>query len=177
MVARDVFFVNHPADVLIGESGCGIAVPFLAGKHFGNWLIRGSRLQQFQGDGLVSDGILLLFALPFFAGQAAHVIVKAAGRTVVVLQHLEILETAPQQHPVAVHGELVREVGSPRQVPGDLRTRSNGRNERILPEFAPEQEVGRAIGVAERCGALAVVEAVAQYVADGREDVVVTIQR
>lgn len=135
------------------------------------------RFQQLQRDWPVRSLVLQLLALPLLAGEAAHVVVEAAGRAVVVLQHLEILETAPQQHPVAVHGEVVREVGPPRQVPGDLRARSDGRNERILPEVPPEQEVGRAMGIAERRGALAVMQAVAQHVTDGREDVVVPVQR
>lgn len=177
MVTGDVFFVNYPADVLVGEPGSGIVVPLLTGEHFGDRLVWGCRLQQVQGDGLVSDGILLLLALPFLAGEATHVVVEATRRAVVVLQHLEVLETAPQQHPVAVHGEVVREVGPPRQVPGDLRARSDGRNERILPEVPPEQEVGRTMGIAERCGALAVMKAVAQHVTDGREDVIVAVQR
>ena len=177
MVTGDVFFVNYPADVLVGEPGSGIVVPLLTGEHFGDRLVWGCRLQQVQGDGLVSDGILLLLALPFLAGEATQVVVEAAGRAVVVLQHLEVLETAPQQHPVAVHREMVREVGPPGQVVGNLHTRGDGRDKRLLPKVPPEQEVGRAMGIAERCGALAVMKAVAQHVTDGREDVIVAVQR
>lgn len=177
VVAGNVFFVNHPADVLVGKPGSGIVVPFLAGEHFGDRLVRGRRLQQVQGDGLVADGVLLLFALPFLAGQAAHVVVEAAGRTVVVLHHLEVLETVPQQYPVAVHSEMVRELRPSGEVAGDLRAQRDGVVERLLSEVAPEQVVCRAMRVAERRRALAMMQAVAQHVADGREDVVIAVQR
>lgn len=177
VVSRDVFLIDDPAHVLIGEPGGGVVVPLLAGEHPGNRLVRIHRLQQFQRDGLVDNGVLPLFALPFLAGQAAHVVIEAAGRAVVVLHHLEILETAPQQHPVAVHSELVREVGPPGQVAGDLRAGGDGRRERVFPEILPEQMVGRAMGIAERRGALRVVQTVPEHVTERCQDVVVPIQR
>ena len=177
VVPGNVFAINQFANILVGQARRRIAVSLLPGQHHGQGLMLVCRFQQLQRDWPVRSLVLQLLALPLLAGEAAHVVVETTGRAVVVLQHLEILETAPQQHPVAVHGEVVREVGPPRQVAGDLRTRGDGRNERILPEVPPEQEVGRTMGIAERRGTLAMVQAVAQHVADGREDVIVAFQR
>lgn len=152
-------------------------VPLFIGEHPGDRLVGSCWFEQFQRDRPVGIRVLPLLALPFFTGQTAHIVVKAAGRPVVVLHHPEIFEAAPHEHSMAVHRKVVREFGAPGKVPGYICSGGDGRDERILPELVPEQVVGRAVGIAERRGALAVMQAVTKHITERRKDVVTAFQR
>ena len=128
-------------------------------------------------DRLVGDRVLLLFPLPFLAGQSAHIIIEAAGRAEIMLDHCEILETASQEHSGMVHCKMVRKFGTPWKVSCDFCARGDGRYERLFPEVAAEKMVRRTVLIAERSSALPVMQAIPEHVADRSQDVVVAVQR
>ena len=87
-----------------------------------------------------------------------------------------MLKTFPEQHAVPVHGKMVRERGSPGQVPGNIGARSNHGNAGLFPEVLAEQVVGRTMGIGERRGALPVMQAVPQDITERSQNVVIPIE-
>ena len=176
MIAGDVLLINDSAQILVGAAGRRIVVPFLAGEHSGQGIMLAGRLQKVQGDRFVRSRILLLLPLPFFAGQAAHIIIEAAGRAVIMLHHRKILETLAEQHPIPVHGKIIWEGRASGKMTGDVDARGDRRDTWVFPEVLAEQVVGRTMGIGKRRCALSVVKSIPEDIAECGQDMVVAIQ-
>ena len=160
VIPLDILSIDDLTHVLIGKAGRRIVSTFFTRQHAGQRFVGILRLQPVQGDRFVGDRILLLLPLPFFAGQAAHIIIETTGCAVIILHHRKVFETLAKQHTVPVHGKMIREGGAPGKMTGDVGTRGDRGDARVFPKVLAEQVVGRTVGIGEGRRALSVVETV-----------------